>query len=44
MKEAAVFVTEKRGGEGAVREAIEKILKAKGVWDDTVAKYLSELE
>jgi len=44
VKEAAVFVTERRGGEGAVREAIEKILKAKGVWEDTKTKYLSELE
>ena len=44
VKEAALFVTEKKGGEGAVREAIEAILKAKGVWKDTISKYLSELE
>lgn len=42
--EAAVFVTERRGGEGAVREAIEAILKAKGIWEETKANYLSELE
>lgn len=44
VKEVALYVTERKGGEGAVREAIELILKAKGVWEDTKAKYLSELE
>jgi 3-deoxy-D-manno-octulosonate 8-phosphate phosphatase (KDO 8-P phosphatase) len=44
VKEAAVFITEKRGGDGAVREAVEAILKAKGVWEETVKRYLSELE
>jgi 3-deoxy-D-manno-octulosonate 8-phosphate phosphatase (KDO 8-P phosphatase) len=44
VKEAAVLITEKRGGDGAVREAVEVILKAKGVWEETVNKYLSELE
>jgi len=44
VKEAAVMVTERRGGEGAVREAIEAILKAKGVWEKTVNRYLKELE
>ena len=44
VKEVAALVTEKRGGEGAVREAVEAILKAKGVWEETVNKYLAELE
>jgi 3-deoxy-D-manno-octulosonate 8-phosphate phosphatase (KDO 8-P phosphatase) len=44
VKEAAAMVTEKKGGEGAVREAIEFILKAKGVWEETFNRYLSELE
>jgi 3-deoxy-D-manno-octulosonate 8-phosphate phosphatase (KDO 8-P phosphatase) len=44
VKEAALMVTERKGGEGAVREAIEGILKARGIWEETVNKYLSELE
>jgi 3-deoxy-D-manno-octulosonate 8-phosphate phosphatase (KDO 8-P phosphatase) len=44
VKETAAFVTERRGGDGAVREALEMILKAKGVWEETKNKYLSELE
>lgn len=31
------YVTTTRGGEGAVREVIEMILKAKGLWDDLIA-------
>lgn len=31
------YVTETPGGRGAVREVVELILKAKGVWDDIVA-------
>jgi YrbI family 3-deoxy-D-manno-octulosonate 8-phosphate phosphatase len=33
----AAYVTEVRGGQGAVREAIELVLKAKGLWEDVVA-------
>ncbi|TET83328.1 3-deoxy-D-manno-octulosonate 8-phosphate phosphatase [candidate division TA06 bacterium] len=44
VKEVAVLVTESGGGEGAVREAVEAILKAKGVWEETLNKYLAELE
>lgn len=32
VKRAAHFVTKSRGGEGAVREVVELILKAKGLW------------
>ena len=32
VREEADFVTEKKGGHGAVREACELILKSKGVW------------
>ena len=32
VKEAAHYVTKQRGGNGAVREVIEMILKAKGLW------------
>jgi 3-deoxy-D-manno-octulosonate 8-phosphate phosphatase (KDO 8-P phosphatase) len=38
-KQAAHFVTEERGGHGAVREVTELILKAQGSWDDLVKKY-----
>lgn len=33
VKKIADYVTEKKGGEGAVREVIELILKAKGKWN-----------
>jgi 3-deoxy-D-manno-octulosonate 8-phosphate phosphatase (KDO 8-P phosphatase) len=29
-----------RGGDGAVREACEMLLRARGVWDETIARYL----
>jgi 3-deoxy-D-manno-octulosonate 8-phosphate phosphatase (KDO 8-P phosphatase) len=39
VKRAAHAVTETRGGEGAVREVIELLLSAKGVWDELLRKY-----
>jgi YrbI family 3-deoxy-D-manno-octulosonate 8-phosphate phosphatase len=36
---AAHFVTRRKGGQGAVRELIETILKAQNRWDDVVEKY-----
>jgi 3-deoxy-D-manno-octulosonate 8-phosphate phosphatase (KDO 8-P phosphatase) len=38
VKRAAHFVTRRRGGEGAVREAIEAILRAQGIWHDVIGK------
>jgi 3-deoxy-D-manno-octulosonate 8-phosphate phosphatase (KDO 8-P phosphatase) len=38
-KQAADYVTEARGGRGAVREAIEWILRAQGRWQAIVARY-----
>ncbi|MDA1053907.1 MAG: HAD hydrolase family protein [Planctomycetota bacterium] len=35
----AHHVTKLPGGQGAVREAIEYITKAKGLWDDMIRKY-----
>lgn len=35
-KQAAVYVTQKTGGRGAVREIAEKILKARGQWQQVV--------
>ena len=40
VKAAAHHTTDARGGDGAVRELIETILKAQGRWDDLIAKYL----
>lgn len=39
VRAGAHHVTKLSGGQGAVREAIELILKAKGMWDDLVSKY-----
>ncbi len=39
---AAHWVTDLRGGGGAVRELIEMLLKAKNRWDDLIRKYLEQ--
>ena len=39
VKGAAHYVTLASGGQGAVREVIEIILKAQGVWDSVLDKY-----
>ena len=38
-KASAHYITHRPGGRGAVREAIEFILKAQGRWAEAVAKY-----
>ena len=40
LKAAADYVTVKAGGEGAVREVIECILKGSGKWDVLMERYL----
>lgn len=40
-RERAHYVTNARGGRGAVREVVELILKSQGRWDDLVKKYLA---
>lgn len=40
LRRAARFVTEATGGSGAVREVVEAILRARDVWDETVAGFL----
>lgn len=40
VKEVAGYVTQKPGGRGAVREAIELILKAQGKWGGILSRYL----
>jgi 3-deoxy-D-manno-octulosonate 8-phosphate phosphatase (KDO 8-P phosphatase) len=39
VKRSAHAVTSARGGEGAVREVIELLLDARGVWKDLLQKY-----
>lgn len=39
VKERVAWVTVKRGGEGAVREVIEFVLKAKGLWPQVIRRY-----
>ncbi|HVM61721.1 MAG TPA: HAD hydrolase family protein [Verrucomicrobiae bacterium] len=41
VKRAAHYITRHRGGDGAVREVIEMILKARGSWKIAIAKYLT---
>ena len=38
----AKFSTQRRGGDGAVREVAEILLKARGEWDNAVNQYLVE--
>ena len=39
VKRQASYVTSQPGGQGAVREVIELILKAQGLWEDILRKY-----
>jgi 3-deoxy-D-manno-octulosonate 8-phosphate phosphatase (KDO 8-P phosphatase) len=41
-KEDADYVTQAAGGRGAVRETIELILRAQGIWPSIVARYRGE--
>ena len=41
LREAADIVTTASGGRGAVREVIEQLLKARGVWEAAVRRYQS---
>jgi 3-deoxy-D-manno-octulosonate 8-phosphate phosphatase (KDO 8-P phosphatase) len=41
IKRAADYVTTRRGGEGAVREVIEYILKKTGRWEGLMERYLA---
>ena len=41
VKEVCHLVTEREGGRGAVREALEFILRAQGKWDTILERYLA---
>jgi len=43
VKAVAHYITRRAGGDGAVREVIEMILKATGRWEKAIAKYLALL-
>ena len=40
-KQAAHYVTELKGGHGAVREVCDLILKAQGKWDEVIERFLA---
>lgn len=40
LLDAAAYVTEACGGQGAVREVVEAILRARGTWERTVSGFL----
>ncbi|CVK19963.1 KdsC family phosphatase [Sporomusa sphaeroides] len=42
VKAVARYISGRPGGDGAVREIIEHILKAQGKWDRIIAEYLSK--
>ncbi|MCD6101571.1 MAG: HAD hydrolase family protein, partial [Candidatus Cloacimonetes bacterium] len=44
IKEICKFVTTKDGGDGAVREAIEFVLKKEGIYQEAIHKLLSYLK
>ena len=39
VKRAAHYVTTAPGGQGAIREVVELLLQAKGLWSDILKKY-----
>jgi 3-deoxy-D-manno-octulosonate 8-phosphate phosphatase (KDO 8-P phosphatase) len=41
VKAVARWVTSTRGGEGAVREVIEALLRSRGEWEETLQRYLA---
>jgi 3-deoxy-D-manno-octulosonate 8-phosphate phosphatase (KDO 8-P phosphatase) len=43
VKRQARYITEACGGHGAVREAVETILRIRGCWDEAVDRYLQVL-
>lgn len=42
VKAGAHYVTEHSGGDGALRDAVEYILKAQGKWERVVSEYICE--
>lgn len=42
VRKAAHLVTDLAGGKGAVREVVQRILRAQGRWDELIQKYSGE--
>jgi 3-deoxy-D-manno-octulosonate 8-phosphate phosphatase (KDO 8-P phosphatase) len=42
VKDEAHFITDHAGGDGALRDTVEYILKAQGKWEQVVEEYISE--
>ncbi len=42
VNELAAYSTSRKGGDGAVREFVEALLKARGDWENVVARYLEK--
>ena len=42
-RQAAHYVTQRKGGHGAVRETVELILKAQGRWDELMKRYVQSV-
>lgn len=42
VKRAARYVTQRAGGQGAVREVVELILKSQGLWEKAIEKYVKD--
>ncbi|HKW25179.1 MAG TPA: HAD hydrolase family protein [Terriglobales bacterium] len=42
VKDEAHYITEHRGGDGALRDVVEYILKAQGKWEEVVREYTRE--
>jgi len=42
VKRVAHYITQRRGGEGAVREVVELILKAQGTWERAVGNFIGD--
>ena len=40
VRAAADWISERRGGQGAVREIIERIMKVQGLWDKAMERYV----
>jgi len=44
VRDAAAYVTQASGGAGAVREAVEVLLRVRGEWDEVLQSYVRERE
>ena len=42
VKAVAAHITKAAGGHGAVREVVEALLRARGDWAETLARYFTE--